>query len=278
MKFDTLAILGVGLLGGSVALAARQRSIARSIVGVEPDETRWRLASMGLVDEVVSLESERVAQADVVVCCVPVDRIVELVLRATSRGKPGQVVTDVGSTKAIIVREIEARQPHHVHFVGSHPLAGSEKSGPDHSSAGLFENRLVVLTPTNQTHGEAVSFVGDFWQSLGARVRLMSPEDHDRAVAVTSHLPHLLSSALVRMLPEELSELTATGFRDMTRLAEGDPALWMAIFAQNRDFLLQALDLYEEQLHDFRRALSQGDTTALTRLLDSGRQRRRLPG
>src|SRR5205823_8059821 len=132
-------------------------------------------------------------------------------------------------------------------FVGGHPLAGSEKSGADHASGRLFENRLVVLTPTERTKTEAVSYVSEFWQSLGARVQLMSAEEHDRAVALTSHLPHLLSSALAGMLPGELATLTATGFRDMPRLAEGDPGLWAAIYEQNREFFVQALGLSENE-------------------------------
>jgi prephenate dehydrogenase len=276
MKLDTLAILGVGLVGGSVALAARQRGAARVIVGVEPDETRReRLLSLGLVDETAaSADSERVGQADLVVCCVPVNHIAELVLHTAARAKPGQLLTDTGSTKAAIVHAVEESLPGHVHFVGGHPLAGSEKSGPDHASARLFADRVVVLTPTERSSPDAVARVSAFWQALGAQVRMMSPDEHDRAVAWTSHLPHLVSSALAGVLPETLTDLTASGFRDTTRLAAGDPGLWTAIFEQNREFLLQALGHFDDRIEQFRRALEMGDAEALITLLAGGRQRR----
>ncbi len=267
-----LTVVGVGLLGGSVALAARRRDAATRIIGVD----HWpavleRARHLGLVDESASDLAEGVREADLVVVCTPVDRIAGQVLTAARFCRPGTLLTDVGSTKAAIVREVQGCLPGHVTFLGGHPLAGSEKNGPEHACASLFKDRLVVLTPTSETPPSALQILSDFWQRLGARVRSMSPEEHDEALALTSHLPHLVASALAGILPSELSELTATGFRDTTRLAAGLPLLWQAIFLSNRDALLQALDRLELHLQEFRQALEQGDASELHHLLLLGK-------
>jgi prephenate dehydrogenase len=189
------------------------------------------------------------------------------------------VLTDVGSTKAAIVQEMEERLPPNIFFVGGHPLAGSEKRGPEHASARLFEGRLTLLTPTPRTGPEALARVSDFWRALGADIRVMDAEEHDRAVALTSHLPHLLASALAGMLPGELAGLTASGFRDTTRIAAGDPALWSAIFEQNRAHVSEALARLQERLESFRQALEGPDRQRLQELLEEGsRKRQNLPG
>ncbi len=177
----------------------------------------------------------------------------------------------MGSTKAGIVREVQAGLSGDVTFIGGHPLAGSEKNGPENAGPDLFKDRLVVLTPTPDTPPAPLQRLSDFWQQLGARVRLMSPEDHDEALALTSHLPHLLASALAGVLPPELAELTATGFRDTTRLASGLPQLWQAIFLSNREALLRALGPLEARLQLFREALCHGDPEQLRQLLLQGK-------
>jgi prephenate dehydrogenase len=196
------------------------------------------------------------------------------VLSLASHCRPGTLVTDVGSTKAAIVHAIEGRLPRGVAFVGSHPLAGSEKSGPDHAHGDLFKDRLVVVTPTAQSDVAAVERTREFWHALGARTRLMSPIAHDRGLALTSHLPHLIASALAGVLPAELFELTATGFRDTTRVAAGDPRLWTGIFRQNRSAMLEALDQFTEQLAQFRAALIADDVPLLGDLLTEAKKTR----
>jgi prephenate dehydrogenase len=181
-------------------------------------------------------------------------------------------LTDVGSTKAGIVRALEGRLPAGVRFVGSHPLAGSEKSGPEHARADLLEGRLVVVTPTAATDELALAGVTEFWRALGARVEHIGPEEHDEALALTSHLPHLLASALAGVLPPQWQELTATGFRDTTRLAGGSPTVWAPIFRANRAAVLAALDRLGEQLGRFRQALAEGDGELLEALLGQGKQ------
>jgi prephenate dehydrogenase len=272
MRIETLTVVGVGLLGGSVALAARRRDAARRIIGVdEAPIILERARQLGLVDEATPDLAEGARQADLMVFCTPVDRIAEQVLAAAGPCRPGTLLTDVGSTKAEIVRKVEAGLPAEVTFLGGHPLAGSHKSGPDHASADLFQDRLVVLTPTPRTPVGALQRLSEFWQRLGARVRLMSAEEHDQAVALTSHLPHLLASALAGILPPQLAELVASGFRDTTRLAASLPALWQGIFLSNREALLEALQHFEDQIQSFRQALVQGDGKALQQLLRQGK-------
>jgi cyclohexadieny/prephenate dehydrogenase len=272
MRLNTLVIVGVGLIGGSIALAARRRSIAARIVGVDQrPEVLERARRDGLLDE-AHADLTIAACAELLVFCTPVDGIAAQVLAASAHCRPGTLLTDVGSTKAAIVRDLQGRLPADVEFVGSHPLAGSEKHGPAHASAHLLEGRLVIVTPTPQTTDKALSQISAFWSALGARVQRMDADEHDRALALTSHLPHLLSSALAGILLPELYHLTATGFRDTTRLAAGQPALWSAIFRSNRDHLLTALDRLEEQLRRFRQTFLADDRAALEALLSQGKK------
>jgi prephenate dehydrogenase len=270
MDIPTLAIVGVGLIGGSVALAARQRQMARRVLGVgRSAETLRRARDAGMVDE-VSQDLLAAATADVVVFCTPVDLIASQILALAPHCHPGTLITDAGSTKAALVGEIRGRLPAGVAFVGAHPLAGSEKQGPEHASADLFQGRLVVLTPW-PADDPALARASAFWQGLGARIRVMSPEEHDRGLALTSHLPHLAASALAGLLPPELAGLTATGFRDATRIAAGDPRLWTAIFRANRGPLLEALARYAAHLEKFRAALTTEDFGLVEELLRQGK-------
>jgi prephenate dehydrogenase len=280
MRVSTLAVVGVGLIGGSIGLAARRRGIAGRVVGADRDATvRDHALAAGIVDEVWDDPAAAARGADLVVVCTPVDHIPAGILAAAAACRLGAVLTDVGSTKAAIVAAVRGRLPPGVGFVGSHPLAGSEKNGPEHARADLFDDRLVVLTPTPDCGEGPLAAVRDFWQALGARVRLMEATEHDRALALTSHLPHLLASGLAGTLPPDLYELTATGFADMTRLASGNPALWTAIFQANREGVLAALDLFDEALARFRQALAAGDAAALNALLQLGKTvRDRLKG
>ncbi len=268
MKIDTLAIVGVGLIGGSIGLAVRQRGLARRILGVGHRQASMdRALARGAVDEIFFDHLEAVPKADVAVFCTPVDLIAEQILSAAPTCKPGILLTDAGSTKAAIVRNIQGRLPPHVHFVGSHPLAGSEKRGPEHADGNLFEGKVTVVTKTAETDSRALDNTVEFWRSLGSRVMVMDPEAHDRSLALTSHMPHLVASALVSILAPELAALTATGFRDTTRIAAGDPALWTGILLQNRESLLAGLDLLGVSLAQFRRALETSDRPTLDQLL-----------
>src|SRR5262249_23047058 len=230
MKIQTLTIVGVGLIGGSVGLAAKKRGIAARVVGVgRRQDTLHHALSLGVIDDGVLDLTAAVRHTDMVIFCTPVDRIIEQVLAVASCCPAGTLLTDAGSTKAAIVHGVESRLPPGMTFVGSHPLAGSEKRGSEYADADLFQDRLTVVTQTPPTDQAALERVVSFWQALGSRVRVMSPEAHDRALAYTSHLPHLAASALAGILPPNVHELTATGFRDTTRIAAGDPASWTGI-------------------------------------------------
>jgi prephenate dehydrogenase len=263
-----LAIVGVGLIGGSVGLAARARGVARRVVGVgQSAETLAAAVRAGCIDNGTTDLVAAAQDADFILVCSPVDRIADHVRAAAAACRPGTILTDAGSTKDTIVRAVDGTLPAGVSFVGGHPLAGSEKRGPENARADLFVDRLVVLTPTPRSDPAAVEQVGAFWRLLGARTLHLSPQDHDDALAVTSHLPHLAAAALANTLPDQLRSLTATGFRDTTRVAGGDPDLWAAIFAQNRGAVLAALGKLEQRLTDYRHAIEHDDMTTLRQLL-----------
>jgi cyclohexadieny/prephenate dehydrogenase len=267
-----LTVVGVGLIGGSVALAARRRGVAARVVGVDcRPEALGRALDRGLLDEATGDLAAGVAGAEVVVFSTPVDHIAASVLAAAPHCRPGALLTDAGSTKAAILRELDGRLPPGVNFVGAHPLAGSEKQGPEHARANLFEGSLVVLTPLSPDDNARFR-ARVFWEALGARAEIVGAEEHDRALALTSHLPHLAAAALAAVVPPELIRLTATGFRDTTRLASGDPALWAAIFLSNRAAVLAALEQLDGQLERFRQALTAADRERLEGLLREGKQ------
>jgi prephenate dehydrogenase len=267
MKFQTIAIVGVGLIGGSIGLAVKKRGLAKTVLGVGRNSLSLDVAlERHAIDEACLDLAPAAARADLVIFCTPVDHIVEQVLAAARFCRPGTLLTDAGSTKAGIVMSLEEHLPE-ASFVGSHPLAGSEKRGPEHADADLFEKRVTVVTRTNRTEADAFERVVEFWQALGSRVIVMDPHDHDRALACTSHLPHLVAAALASTLPPELYQLTATGFRDTTRIGAGDPELWSAIFAQNRARLLEALASFEERLGCMRTALTDSDWATVQQLL-----------
>jgi prephenate dehydrogenase len=275
MRIGSLTIVGVGLIGGSLGLAARRRGLAGRVIGAgRQAATLERARQLGAIDEGCLDFADAVRRSEVAVFCTPVHLIAEQVLAAAPGCEAGTLLTDAGSTKAAIVAALDGRLPPGVSFVGSHPLAGSEKSGPEHARPDLFEGRVTVVTPAPHTDAAAVERTVTFWQALGCRVLLMEPDEHDRALAVTSHLPHLLASALAGTLPPELRGLTASGFRDTTRIAAGDPSLWTGIFLQNRAAVLEALAALQGQLDQFRAALTAGDRAALDALLARSKRSR----
>jgi prephenate dehydrogenase len=275
MKIQTLTIVGVGLIGGSIGLAVKRRGVAGRVVGVGRQQSSLdRARALGAIDEGSLDLSAAVPRSQIVIFCTPVDQIVAQVLSSAPGCAAGTLLTDAGSTKGAIVRGLDGRLPAYVAFVGSHPLAGSERRGPEHADGNLFEGKLTVLTPTSRTDPAALERTSAFWRALGSRVRIMNPDEHDQALALTSHLPHLAASALATILPPELRDLTATGFRDTTRVAAGDPSLWTAIFEQNRTAVLAALGLLQDRLIEFKRALAANDRAALDALLTRAKESR----
>ena len=269
---QTLAIVGVGLLGGSVAKAARAAALARTVVGVGRDAARLeRALSDGALDRATTDLDAGVRGADFVLLAAPVLAIEALLERVWRAAPDGATLTDVGSTKAGIVRRGEALAAGRpLAFVGSHPMAGSEQSGYGVARADLFEGATVLVTPTDRTEPRALKAVTGFWEALGARVSALDPEAHDRAVAAISHLPHAVADALMdavaRFAPEAL-EFAARGFKDTTRIAASDPDMWADIFLANRTALGASLGAFRQALAALEGAIAGGSREEIRALL-----------
>ena len=254
-----VAILGVGLLGGSVALSLRRRLPDIQIVGFSRSEAKRRQAiDLGVVD--VAAESVEAASAgcDVVVVATPVDRIADMAKQAVAAAGNNAVVTDVGSTKASIVSSVSDQN-----FVAAHPIAGSEKTGMENALESLFDGKVIILTPSDTTDSEKLLACDQFWQLTGGRTVQMSAEQHDTYLAAVSHVPHLMSSLVARLTPDEATELVGSGWRDITRVALGDPTLWTAICRENQAAILQQLDRLREDVSNLHVMLSRSDEEAL---------------
>ena len=278
-EYDTVAIIGVGLIGGSIGLALRERRLAQRVIGIGRRQQSLDVArDVGAIDHGVTNLANGVAQAQLIIVATPVDSIAERVIQASAACPAGSLITDAGSTKESIVSAADAGLAGRrggPRFVGSHPLAGDHRTGPEHARADLFEGRTVVITPTEHTRPAAVTEVSGFWESLGANIRKMSPKDHDAALAVTSHLPHVVAVALAAATPTELLPLTASGWRDTTRVAAGDSALWQAILTANRQHVLDALDLMGQTFNSLRESLEQGDNENLMAILETAAKKKR---
>jgi prephenate dehydrogenase len=278
-EYDTVAIVGVGLIGGSIGLALRERKLARSIVGIGRRQASLDAARrVGAIDHGVTTLAEGASQAQLIIISTPVDTIAERAIQAAAVCPPGSLITDAGSTKEAIVAAVDsglANRRSGPRFVGSHPLAGDHRTGPQHARGDLFDGRTVVVTPTSATRPAAVTETNGFWQSLGANVITMTPAKHDAALAVTSHLPHLVAVALAAVTPKDLLPLAASGWRDTTRVAGGDPKLWLPIFATNRQHVVDALERISERLENIRETLEHGDDESLTSILEAAAKTRR---
>jgi prephenate dehydrogenase len=274
-----VAIVGVGLIGGSIGMALRKRELTASVVGIGRRQETLRVARrVGAVTHTTVDLAKGVAEAELVVVCTPVGRIVEDVRTVAQHCPPDTLITDAGSAKHAVVAALDGELPRGCRFLGSHPLAGGEKSGPAHASAELFEGRVSIITPTRNTRAEDFDLLEDFWSSLGSLVMQMSPEEHDRVLALTSHLPHAVASVLATMVPENCFRLTGAGFIDTTRIAAGDPELWLQIFLANRDNLLRVLRQYQVELNTLVTALAAPDTQKLLEILTLAKKNRNALG
>lgn len=265
---DTLAIIGVGLLGGSIALAVRERRLAKRIIGVTQSPDSLNIANQrGMIDE-GSLEiTSTLKSADLTIICTPVNQVASIAQDLLHQF-PNTIVSDVGSTKAGIVKEMEPAP----RFIGGHPMAGSEKSGPEHATAALFQNRLMFLSPTKSTAPATTALLTRFWQAVGSTVIEMDAERHDAIMAMSSHLPHIASFSFGSTIPDDLLQYAGTGLRTMVRLAGGDAGMWTAIALSNRENLLAALEQYQTALQQFELALQAGDATKLHQLFTQGKR------
>jgi prephenate dehydrogenase len=276
--FKQITILGPGLLGASLLKAAKSRGLCQSTAAwSRRAETRAKCEGQSWCDEVFSDAGKAVSQADLVVVCTPVDTIVPLLEKIGAKLKPGTLVTDVGSTKSLICRHGRAALPKKIAFVGSHPMAGSEKTGLEYADAELFQGRACFVTPLVDTPAKDVDRLTRFWKQLGMEVATTTPETHDEIVAHLSHLPHLLASAFCAYLgtrDPKWVHYAGPGLRDTTRVAAGDPALWKAIAMENREEILRALDGLQKEIDHLRMALHNAQPFALQHLLERGRDYR----
>jgi prephenate dehydrogenase len=265
---EKLVIVGVGLLGGSIAKAALAHGVARHVVGVGRNAERLAAAEKcGVVSSVSTDLGTACRDADLIVVCTPVDQIAGHVIAAATACKRPTLITDAGSTKGNIIAALPDKLPGGCRFLGGHPLAGSEKTGFEHATADLLDGRNVIVTPTAAADSSDIAQLESFWTALGARVHRMTPDDNDRAVAATSHAPHLIAAALALATAGEHLPLVASGWLDTTRIAAADPAIWQPIFAANRAHVLKALDSFEKTLSELREAVERDDSMELAQLL-----------
>lgn len=273
--FDEIAILAPGLLGASVARAAHHYGVAkRTVLWARRPEVRLKLKEQSWCNRVADTPADAVREAQLTVVCAPVDQIVALVRQIAHALPPGGVVTDVGSVKGEISRLSHAAlAPRHA-FVGSHPMAGSEKTGWEHGRADLFKGRAVFVTPLPETDPKAAERVAAFWTALESDVATVEPDAHDEIVAHISHLPQVLASTLCASLARREARwrnFAGGGLRDTTRIAGSDPKLWKTILAQNRDEVLRAVRAYQDELHGLERALANRDWFEVQAILERGR-------
>ncbi|TCO71144.1 prephenate/arogenate dehydrogenase family protein [Rhodovulum euryhalinum] len=264
--YDRVALIGLGLIAGSMSLAMRRAGIAGEIVGTARSaETRAVAAEIGLVDRVTETAAEAVQGADLVVLAVPVGAMDAVAAEIAPNLKPGATVTDVGSVKRAVVDAVTPHIPEGVHFVPAHPLAGTEHSGPRSGFAELFDNRWCLLVPVEGADPKAVDRLRALWEAMGANVEEMDADHHDLVLAVTSHVPHLIAYTMVgvaddlrRVTDSEVIKYSAAGFRDFTRIAASDPTMWRDVFLTNRDATLDILGRFTEELFALQRAIRTG--------------------
>jgi prephenate dehydrogenase len=274
LPFQAIGIVGCGLIGCSIAAALKSRRFPGQIVGCgRPGNNLDTALSRKLIDRAESDLGHAAAACDLIVICTPVDRIIEDIRTAGGRARPGTLITDVGSVKQFVCEPMGDLSAG-VTFIGSHPIAGSEKQGCVHADGDLFEGRVCVLTPRTTTPRAKIAALSSFWQSLGMSVVEMTPQAHDRALAQTSHVPHVLAAALAASLAAENRSLTAGGFQDTTRIAAGDPQLWSAILLANVGEVTAGLRVVSARLDELRRAIESGDKQRLEELLQVAKHNR----
>ncbi|MEM7546104.1 MAG: prephenate/arogenate dehydrogenase family protein [Pseudomonadota bacterium] len=264
--FEKVALIGLGLIGGSIALAAHRVGAAGVISGfARSAQTRDAVRELDFCDPVCDTAAEAVADADLVILCVPIGAMAAVVADIAPYLKPGATVSDVGSVKGAVTEALSAL-PDTVHVIPAHPLAGTEHSGPQSGFAELFDNRYLILTPDSGADPEAIAQLRQFWEALGANVEEMAPERHDLVLAVTSHAPHLIAYTMVgvaddmrRVTKSEVIKYSAAGFRDFTRIAASDPTMWRDVFLTNKDATLEILGRFTEELFALQRAIRTGD-------------------
>jgi len=282
--FGVIAIVGVGLIGGAIGMAARQRGLAQRVVGVGRNEQRLgRARELGAIDEFTLDPAAGVAEADMVFVCTPVGLIVPTISKIAAFVKPGAIITDVGSTKSEVVAGADAAAPPCGFFVGGHPMAGSEASGVEAATPDLFEDAAYVITRSGRTDEKALEKLRSFALKLGARTLVMTPEEHDRSVAVISHLPHVLAAAALELAdreedrtPGHVFSIAAGSFRDLTRVSGSSPEVWRDICVSNRGAIADALRRFEDALSRMRGVVEAGDAAEVESFFARAKELREL--
>ena len=281
VQFQKITIIGVGLLGGSIGLAVRRRRLARELAGyVRRPASLKDCEKAGAVDYATTDLLAAVSNADLVILCTPLAQMCVLTERLLPALKRGAIVTDVGSVKAGVVRQICGLvRKAGAHFIGSHPMAGGEEMGVHAAKAELFVNAICVVTPTRNSNPDALRKVERFWKSVGGRALRLTPQLHDQIVSRSSHLPHVAAAALATLVlnpksPRQQAALCANGFRDTTRIASGSPEMWRDIALANRQNLARAVDAFVSELKKFQRALKIADAKTISKFLETAKARR----
>lgn len=283
LLFNRLALIGLGLIGSSIAWAAKKQGVAREVVGsARSEKTRARALELGFLDQAYETAAEAVQGADLVIICVPVQTSGTVAEEIGPHLAESAIVTDVGSVKQSVIRDIEPHIPEGRFFVAGHPIAGTEHSGPDAGFAELFEGRWHILTPSAKSSEEATQKLIAFWQALGSNVEVMEPDHHDLVLAITSHIPHLIAYNIVGTVADletdtrsEVIKYSASGFRDFTRIAASDPTMWRDVFLANKDAVLEMLGRFSEDLTSLQRAIRRGEGDTLFELFSRTRDIRR---
>lgn len=277
--FEKVALIGLGLIGSSLSHAMRRGKLARQIAGhARSAETRAAARRLGLADSVHDTAASAAEGADLVILCVPVGSCGPIAAEIQPVLKPGAILTDVGSVKGAVARDVAPHVPPGVHFIPGHPIAGTEQSGPESGFAELFDNRWCILTPLPGADAAMVQKLEGFWQACGSMVDVMTAEHHDLVLAITSHLPHLIAyntvataADLEEVTNSEVIKYSAGGFRDFTRIAASDPIMWRDIFLNNREAVLEMLGRFSEDLSALQRAIRWGDGDTLLNLFSRAR-------
>ncbi|MBY5834067.1 prephenate/arogenate dehydrogenase family protein [Rhizobium ruizarguesonis] len=283
VQFDRIALIGIGLIGSSLAYDIRRLGLAREIVvATRSPDTLKRAEELGLGDRYTTSSQDAVKDADLVIVSVPVGASESVAKEISGSLKPGAIVTDVGSTKASVIAQMLPHMPADVHFIPGHPLAGTEKSGPDAGFPGLFEGRWCIFTPVADTDETALKRLRSFWEALGSKVDEMDAEHHDKVLAIVSHLPHIIAYNIVgtaddleTVTESEVIKYSASGFRDFTRLAASDPTMWRDVCLHNRDAILEMLARFSEDLAYLQRAIRWGEGDKIFELFTRTRAIRR---
>jgi|TARA_B100001093_G_scaffold110267_1_gene102530 cyclohexadieny/prephenate dehydrogenase len=278
--FDKVAIIGIGLIGSSIAKAIKKRKISNNISGyAKTNKTRQKVRELGYIDYVEDDLVSAVTDADLIILCVPVGSNRQILKEISSSLKKGSILTDVGSVKSEVINQVSDIIPQGVSFIPGHPIAGTEFSGPESGFAELIEDKWCILTPYGDFKRKDLNKVISFWEGIGMLVDIMEPEQHDLVLAITSHIPHLIAYNIVgtatdleKVTKKEVTKYAAGGFRDFTRIASSDPIMWRDIFLNNKEAVLEMLGRFTEDLADLQKAIRWQDGKRLEELFTKTRK------